>query len=439
MIPMLVPRRPDGGRRDQLWQFCRAWWADKHPDLKPVEGHHLDGPFNRSTAINQAADMAGDWDVALIADSDVLCDPDQIDAAVTAARATGRLTLPFNRYLAMREPMTTRVLAGYDGAWTPGPELTMATHVSSLLVVPRQLWDRVGGFDERFVGWGHDDVAFAAACRVLGGGIDRIAGDVFHLWHPHSPERRGNPWLTASADMAKRYHAATDPAAMRRLVDERHPDGVCLVVVTHGRRDCIARAIPSAEANLHGLPIQRRIISDDSDDIEYQAWLRLTFPGWDVIGGTKAGFAGNVLRGRKAAIASGQPWVFWLEDDFTFNRPVNLAVMAGVLEQRPHITQMALRRQAWFPAELRVGGFIEQDPDAYVDFDGWLEHRKFFTTNPHLVRRSLLIEHEWPKSAGSEMAFSRRLLVGERTAGYWGSRHDEPWVHHDGQRTGIGY
>lgn len=440
MIPLLVPRRPDGGHRDRLWEFCRNWWAEQRPDYKPVEGHHVDGRFNRSAALNAAARDAGEWDVAVICDSDVISDPEQLDAAIDRARDTGRTTLAYDQYIALREPMTQRVLAGFDGNWIPDAELKMRSHVSSIVAVPRQLWDRVGGFDERFVGWGHDDVAFAAACRVLGGGIERVPGDVFHLWHPISPERdRRSPWLRASAELAKQYHAALTPDAMRHLIAERQPDGVCLVVVTHGRRDCIAQSIPSALAHLHGLPIVRRIISDDSGDADYQAWLRLTFPDFDIVTGKHGGFAANTIRGRQAAIASGQPWVFWLEDDFTFNRPVDMAAMAHILEERPHVTQMALRRQAWFPAELRVGGFIEQHPEAYTDFDGWMEHQLFFTTNPHLTRRSILVEHEWPSRAGSEMAFSRTLLVGDRTAGYWGTRHDEPWVHHFGERTGSGY
>lgn len=440
MIPLLVPRRPDNGRRDALWAFCRDWWARNLPDLKPVEGDHLDGPFNRSAAINSAADLAGAWDVAVVADADVVADTRQVTEAVDRARSTGRMTLAFTDYAALRQQMTDRVIDGYNGSWAGGVELKMKTHVSSLIAVPRTLWDTVGGFDDRFIGWGHDDVSFAAACRVLGGGIDRIPGTVWHLWHPKSPETRKGPYLEASRALAGRYHAAWTPDAMRSLVAERtERDGVCLIVVTHGRRDCIARSIPSALANLRGLPITRRVITDDSGDIEYQAWLRLTFPDFEVVHGKPGGFAANVIRGRKAAIASGQRWVFWLEDDFTFDRPVPLGQMAATLDADPTLTQMALRRQAWFPAELEVGGFVEQNPDAYTDTPWGMRHGLFFTTNPHLVSRSFLIENEWPKRAGSEMAFSRQVLTDGRASGYWGPRTAEPWVQHFGERTGSGY
>lgn len=440
MIPLLVPCRPDGGRRDQLREWCRTYWANNLPDAKWVEGHHLDGPFNRSAAVNAAAEAAGDWDVAVVCDGDVVCDPAQLAAAIDRARETGRCTLAFDRYVALNATMTDRILGGYDGNWLPGKAHTMTTHVSSLVVVPRQLWDAVGGFDERFVGWGHDDVAFADACRVLGGGLEHIPGTVWHLWHPHSPERTKSPLLRACGALAKRYHAAVQPHEMRQLIRERQEGpGVSLVVLTDGRRDCIRESIPAAVANFGGLPVITKAICDDSGDREYQAWLRLTFPDFELVtSARRTGFAGNVRRAWEHALGTGQPWTFWLEDDFVLQRQVDLGAMADTLDANPQVAQMALRRQAWFPAEVEAGGIIEQDPDAYTDHHGWLEHVKFWTTNPHLVHRSVLAGYEWPNRAHSEATFAREILR-TRTAGYWGSRQDDPWALHMGERQGTGY
>ena len=50
--------------RDALWVFCRPWWHDRFPDWPIIEGHHVTGLFNRAAAVNAAARLAGDWDVA---------------------------------------------------------------------------------------------------------------------------------------------------------------------------------------------------------------------------------------------------------------------------------------------------------------------------------------------------------------------------------------
>lgn len=444
-VRVAVPRRSDDGRRDDLWKFCRNWWADNHPTLEVVEGHHVEGPFNRAAAINRAAD--GSWDVLVVADGDVIADPQQVTGAVERAATTGRMTLAYTHYAALNQQMTDRVLAGYDGDWAPGAKLRMTTHVSSIVAVPRTLWDKVAGFDERFVGWGYEDLAFAAACRVLGGGLERISGTVWHLWHPDSPERnRKSSGMRAGAGLSARYLWAVDPTAMEALIAERVDDGVVLVVVTDGRRHCIAESIPAAEKRLTGLPIVRKVICDDSGDGDYQAWLRLEFPGYELVHrGKRRGFGGAVSCAWETALASGAPWVFWLEDDMLLEREVDLAAIARVLTHNPHVLQMALRRQAWFQAELEAGGVVEQYPEAYDDCqnaegDSWLEHRLFWTTNPHLVARAVLAAHTWPVKSHSEALFARQALVGTNRSGYWGRRDDDPHVTHIGaERSGNGY
>ena len=55
---------------------------------------------------------------------------------------------------------------------------------SSAVVVTRKTWDAVGGFDERFVGWGWEDVAFRCAVEtVTGRELTKIASTCWHLFH----------------------------------------------------------------------------------------------------------------------------------------------------------------------------------------------------------------------------------------------------------------
>ncbi len=53
----------------------------------------------------------------------------------------------------------------------------------------RSDFERVDGFDERFVGWGHEDADLAL--RLARAGVGRKGGafatEVFHLWHPENP------------------------------------------------------------------------------------------------------------------------------------------------------------------------------------------------------------------------------------------------------------
>lgn len=219
-----------------------------------------------------------------------------------------------------------------------------------------------------------------------------------------------------------------------------------LIVLTDGR-DHIFRAIPSAMMFLEG-PIARRVIFDDSADPANHERLRRIFADWEVIASpSRSGFGGAInnawawLRDN-----SDSPFVFHLEDDFTFQRAVPLIHLADVLNKTPDLIQLALRRQPWNHDEIAAGGIVEQHPGDYHevrDHAGrhWLEHRRFFTTNPSLYRRSLT-GRGWPQCANSEGHFSIELFEEFPNArcGFWGARESGEWVHHIGTtRHGTGY
>jgi hypothetical protein len=234
-VRFLVPWRSDGEYRDKLWGFTRARWEKDFPDFPIVVGSSPDGAFNRSAAINNAAE--GDWDVAVVLDADVMCEPDQVRRAIVTAATTGHLTFAFDEYRGLTPHMTAKVLSDElplnrwspepqwqsPEVWNKGVRFRSKVHESSVVVCRRELWDLIGGFDERFVGWGQEDVAFAQACRVLAGDTIRIPGPVWHLWHARSADR--NEHLSRyrrNQELGDRYRGTTDVKAMRDLLAERY-------------------------------------------------------------------------------------------------------------------------------------------------------------------------------------------------------------------------
>lgn len=222
---------------------------------------------------------------------------------------------------------------------------------------------------------------------------------------------------------------------------------VCLLVVTDGRRDCISQTIPSALANLNG-PITRRVLYDDSGDPNHRDWLACNFPTFELVWHPdgRQGFGGAIRCAWAHVLQDHETHVWHAEDDFTYNRRVPIDDLLHTLDHRPHLIQLALRRQAWNEHERLAGGIVEQHPDEYEDHSSphgsWLEHRLFFTTNPSLYRRSLIEQQEWPEGRESEGHFTHRILASDPDArfGFWGSRFTSPWVTHIGhERVGTGY
>lgn len=197
-----------------------------------------------------------------------------------------------------------------------------------------------------------------------------------------------------------------------------------LLFISDGREDYLRQTRASAEEHL---PPPRHVIHVDDADHEL-------------------GFDGAIREGwRRVLLETDAEFVFHLEQDFTFNRPVPLAEMAAVLRARPRLAQLALRRQPWNDAERAAGGVVEMHPGDYVDCDlngwRWLEHTRFFTTNPSLYRRSLC-EIGWPEGPESEGRFGIELRRADPRwrFGYWGARDSGEAITHIGEeRAGNGY
>jgi len=282
-VVILVPRRRDRGHRDKLWAFCREWWERTFP--WPIyEGHHDEGLFNRSAAVNKAATMAGEWDVAIVIDSDVLGNPESIHTAVTLANVDGGMVLPFELRKDLNPRGTEKVIGGFRGSWEQFIHKTYPATVSSIVVVPRRLWDAVGGFDETFEGWGFEDNAFASACTTFGGPIVRLPGEVWHLWHPGAKrERLGSRSFAVNKARAARYHEAIgDPEKLAKVRDGRihndSPVGIPRIlhrVVPKNTTDEVERWWVEFEALHPGW--EMKTWRDPLDPAEFP----LTSPSWD--------------------------------------------------------------------------------------------------------------------------------------------------------------
>lgn len=218
-VVVLVPRRPDPWR-DKLWRLVASELDRSGADWPIHEGLSIEGRFNRSAAINEAAAAAGAWDVAVILDADTVPEVDQVTAAIDIA-ARGQLAMAHDLFRSLSSRGTRRVLAGRCSPAAAQQRWDLANTYSSCLCVGRELWETVGGFDERFEGWGYEDVGFYMTCEALAG-VERVKGPVHHLWHPRSSEKRPeDPQYRANRALSKQYRALRgDGEGMRRFLAE---------------------------------------------------------------------------------------------------------------------------------------------------------------------------------------------------------------------------
>jgi hypothetical protein len=101
-------------------------------------------------------------------------------------------------------------------------------------ILPRTAYNIVGGWDERFRGWGGEDHAAMRATDTLYWHHKSLPDQVLHLWHPQIGPQGTAPWIhwkermwEGQADPAvndrlswRYYHAMGNKKRMRKLVDE---------------------------------------------------------------------------------------------------------------------------------------------------------------------------------------------------------------------------
>lgn len=193
---------------------------------------------------------------------------------------------------------------------------------------------------------------------------------------------------------------------------------VCLLFITDGR-ECAGEAFASLQQHLPK-PSSLVVVEDTDHKLGFHGAVQA---GWD-------------------QVPEEADFVWHAEDDFLFKSDAPLENMIWLLDNKPYLAQVSLKRQAVNEREKAAGGIVEADPDdfedRYEDNIAYTIHRRYFTTNPSLYRADL-IKRGWPQEPNSEGVFTHQLLADDYWFAIWGEKHSPPLVEHVGIRQGTGY
>jgi len=216
MISVLVPWRSTDEHRIRAWHYNRLRWQGLDVQLCVSSDGRTEGPFSVARALNRARQQAAGDVLAMFGADHIPPAPEKL-AWIAARLEASPWTAVYAGTLVLGENDTARVLGGAT------PELYAETRAhrigmcEGILAMRADVWDDVGGEDERFEGWGSEDTAFRVALAALyPNGRPDGEGDVIALWHAEAP-RDQTPANIARCD---EYMAAASAGRMRDYLRE---------------------------------------------------------------------------------------------------------------------------------------------------------------------------------------------------------------------------
>lgn len=212
------------------------------------------------------------------------------------------------------------------------------------------------------------------------------------------------------------------------------------MVITHGSAPHLRETLTTFDRYVSYRPAVKIVCADGADSVlpDNGKWIA-------DISNERMGFCSTTRRAwnlsRELILEYNLTHIFWLENDFRFIRPVSLHLLENVLAKNKNISQMALIRNSVNGKERSSGGLLGTMNGEFTKHGSWIEHSRFWTTNPSLIRSDVIQSLSWDELPESECEghFGFRVKESGMTFGYWGS--GEVWVEHMGNRSvdGFGY
>ena len=242
-ISLLIPFTTKSAERREEFEWLLKYWRHELPDAEIIVGESHSRIFCKGEALNQAARKATGR-VLVILDADAYIPGKIINRC--ADRILEEMHdhlwyVPYRHLYRLKKEISKKILASdpehplrlsippsMDDVENGKQSSYGHRYGAMLMIIPREALDAVGGcFDERFKGWGGEDVAFLRALDTLYGKHKTANTDILHFWHPTIGDSyktrmwKGQYGAQPNARLAMAYHRATrKPDQMRRLVEE---------------------------------------------------------------------------------------------------------------------------------------------------------------------------------------------------------------------------
>lgn len=217
---VVIPWRTDNGPRQKILDWILLRWEYQFPGINIHLFDSGDEIFSRSKSRNMILTRAKSTTTTIVfADADVIPFRSWIEEAVDQTYSTvyensqdsWSIAYGLREYYNLNQYVSEAIVMSDPSGPLSAPCRGEYEHKlmswAGMIAVPFWALLDVGGYDERFIGWGHEDVAFKIKLDNELAPHTRVeSGRALHLWHPRPQAWFGDPHEQANAELFEREY-----------------------------------------------------------------------------------------------------------------------------------------------------------------------------------------------------------------------------------------
>jgi pyruvyltransferase len=179
-ISIVIPFKSSDKHRNSLLDFSINRYNNIIPQAEIVIGENEEDEWIKSKAVNSAVKLAK-GEIIIIVDCDVIVRKSDLMRLI--CRASGeRYSCLHGDKLDLSKEATMDILAAKIQIIDGNLDKSMKWG-KGIFCMKKELFVRCGGFNERFKGWGGEEIAFHKTLEIYYGKPLGVNGNLYHLWH----------------------------------------------------------------------------------------------------------------------------------------------------------------------------------------------------------------------------------------------------------------